>query len=77
MRKFRTFGQRFCTYCGTNQMYYIDFDGSPLGVCNCGNVDWCDNETETEVKKTIWRQTKIGRHFFFGNGELGVLLTPN
>ena len=51
MQKFRVFGQRFCTYCGTNKMYYIHFNGSPLGLCDCGNVDWCDGETEADVKK--------------------------
>lgn len=58
MRKFRVFGQRFCTYCGTNQMYYINFNGSPLGLCNCGNIDWCDNKTETEVKKQYGARLK-------------------
>lgn len=51
MQRFKTFGQRFCTYCGTTRMYYINFNGNPLGLCDCGNVDWCDGETEAEVKK--------------------------
>lgn len=58
MQKFRVFGQRFCTYCGTNQMYYIDFNGIPLGICNCGNTDWCDGKTETEVKKQYGARLK-------------------
>ena len=51
MKRFKTFGQRFCTYCGTTHMYYINLNGRPLGLCDCGNVDWCDGETEADVKK--------------------------
>lgn len=58
MKKFRTFGQRFCTYCGTTRMYYIDFNGRPLGLCDCGNVDWCDGETEEEVKQHYGQRLK-------------------
>jgi hypothetical protein len=32
-------------------MYYIDFNGRPLGLCDCDNIDWCDGETEADVKK--------------------------
>ena len=44
------FGERFCTYCGRNMLYIIDH-GRPVGVCDCGNVDYCDNETVEDVKK--------------------------
>jgi hypothetical protein len=33
-------------------MYYIHFERNrPLGLCDCGNVDWCDGETAEDVKK--------------------------
>lgn len=63
MQRFKTFGQRFCTYCGTNQMYYIHFKGRPLGTCECGNMDWCEGETEAEVKK------RYGKRLFPANIE--------
>lgn len=48
----KVFGQRFCTFCGTNEMYYFHMNGKPIGAClRCDNTDWCDNETEADVKK--------------------------
>lgn len=58
MKKFKTFGQRFCSYCGTNKMYYINFNGAPLGLRDCGNVDWCDGKTEAEVKQQYGQHLK-------------------
>jgi hypothetical protein len=50
--KFKVFGQRFCTYCGSDAMYYIEDGEQPRGFCcECDNVDWCDNETVEDVKK--------------------------
>ena len=51
--KYKTFGQRFCTHCGTYEMYYFeDEDGEPGGMClRCGNIDWCDNQTIEDVKQ--------------------------
>ena len=57
-KQFRVFGQRNCTYCGSAEMYYIDFFGNPLGVCDCGNTDYCDHETETDVKKRFGDRMK-------------------
>lgn len=37
------FFERFCTYCGGTVRYFITEEGFPLGVCKCGNIDWCDN----------------------------------
>lgn len=58
MKKFRVFGQRLCTHCGTTRMYYIDFNGRPLGLCDCDNIDWCDGETEADVKKRYGTRLK-------------------
>lgn len=49
--RYKVFGERFCTYCGGSVVYFIDEDGQPAGVCKCGNVDYCDNETVEDVKK--------------------------
>lgn len=51
MKQFKVFGERICTYCG-GKMLYINFtNNQPLGLCDCGNTDWCDNKTEDDVKK--------------------------
>ena len=50
--KAKVFGQRFCTRCGTTQMYYYTIEGQPEGSCQrCGNIDYCDDETEQQVKQ--------------------------
>ena len=49
--KARVFGVRFCTYCGKKDMFYYMDGDQPIGACSCGNTDWCDNETEADVKK--------------------------
>lgn len=50
--KTKVFGQRFCTYCGRNAMYYCESeDNSVMGVCDCGNIDYCDRETKEDVLK--------------------------
>lgn len=58
-KRFKVFGQRFCTYCGKDEMYYIDYNGRPLGLCDCGNVDYCDHDkTEADVKKRYGTRLK-------------------
>lgn len=55
----KVFGQRFCTYCGRNKMYYfIDGDGHPFGSCSCGNEDYCDHETVEQVKQRFGAKLK-------------------
>lgn len=51
-RKCKVFGQRFCTYCGNNKMYYFEREeGKPIGMCmTCDNDDYCDRETVEQVK---------------------------
>lgn len=51
MRKYPIFGERVCTYCGNTMFYITEDDGSPIGVCDCGNIDYCDNETMEDVQK--------------------------
>ena len=46
----KRFGKRFCTFCGGYVIYYND-NNYIYGECECGNVDYCDNETEEDVKK--------------------------
>lgn len=55
------FGERFCTYCGRNMLYIID-NGQPVGVCDCGNVDYCDNETVEDVKKRFGDAMKPSKY---------------
>lgn len=50
MFKYSIFGERFCTYCGGTMYFFTDEDGNPNGVCPCGNVDFCNNETVEDVK---------------------------
>ena len=57
-KRYKVFGQRFCTYCGKDEMYYIDYNGKPLGLCDCGNTDWCSGETEADVKKRYGTRLK-------------------
>lgn len=49
----RAYARRFCTYCGTHNLLYATVDGHPLGMCDCGNTDWCDNMTEADVKRLV------------------------
>lgn len=59
-KRYPVFGRRFCTYCGRTKMYYIRFeDNKPLGLCDCGNIDWCDNETEADVRKRYGADLKL------------------
>lgn len=51
MAKYPVFGERFCTYCGGTMYYFTDEDNNPGGICDCGNVDYCDNKTVEKVKK--------------------------
>ena len=53
------FGQRFCTRCGQDKMYYyMDGDGYPYGSCSCGNIDYCNGETVERVKKRLGEELK-------------------
>ena len=54
----RCFGKRFCTFCGRTNMHYYTWQENGetkcLGECftrGCGNVDWCHDKTEAEVKE--------------------------
>jgi hypothetical protein len=59
MLKVKPFGQRFCTYCGTNEMYYFIDEEEPIGVClKCNNIDYCDNETVEQVKERFGEHMK-------------------
>lgn len=49
----KAYARRFCTQCGTYNMLYATVDGRPIGMCDCGNTDWCDNKTEADVKAQI------------------------
>lgn len=58
MVKARVFGKRFCTYCGKTNMYYYTWEEEGktrvFGECftrGCENVDYCDNQTEEDIKK--------------------------
>ena len=52
-KKYVAYAKRFCTYCGKTEMYYCTTEDGPIGVCSCGNTDWCDNMTEDDIKAQI------------------------
>ena len=59
MEKAKVFGMRFCTFCGKTNMYYCEFkDGTILGVCDCGNVDYCTRYTKEDVIKHFGNEMK-------------------
>lgn len=59
MEVVKVFGQRFCTYCGTYEMYYFEQDNHPYGIClRCGNTDYCGNETKADVLKRFGNHMK-------------------
>lgn len=62
----RVFGQRFCTFCGKNTMLYYTWeeDGKTrvIGDCECGNIDYCDGETEADVKRRFGAHLKPSKY---------------
>ena len=55
----KVFGMRFCTFCGKTKMYYCEFkDGTTLGVCDCGNIDYCTRYTKEDVIKHFGERLK-------------------
>ena len=54
-KKYKTFGKRFCTYCGKEEMYYIDLNGTPVGICKCGNTDWWSSRKTPEDVKARYK----------------------
>jgi hypothetical protein len=64
MKKFRVFGERSCTYCG-HTMLFIDYNSQPMGLClRCDNTDYCDNETEEDVKKRYGERLRQSKYKF-------------
>ena len=59
MEEAKVFGMRFCTYCGKTEVYYCEFkDGTVMGVCDCGNTDYCTRETKDDVIKRFGDRMK-------------------
>lgn len=57
--KAKVFGQRFCTYCGKTSMYYCEFEDKTLiGVCDCGNTDYCTRETKEKILERFGSRMK-------------------
>jgi hypothetical protein len=59
--KYPVFGERFCTFCGGSVIYVVD-NGQPIGVCDCGRIDYCDNETVEDVKKRFGDKMKPSKY---------------
>lgn len=64
MANYPVFGERFCTYCGGKMFYFTDENNCPVGVCDCGNTDYCDNETVEDVKKRFGDCLKPSKYKF-------------
>ena len=48
------FASRHCRYCGYMMPYYELDDKSCTGVCKCGNIDYCDGETQADVRDRLY-----------------------
>ena len=64
MAKYPVFGERFCTYCGGTMYYITDTHNNPIGLCSCGNTDYCDNKTVADVKKQYGDRMKPSKYKF-------------
>lgn len=57
--KIKAWGKRFCTYCGGTKMYYMTLPtGKNIGVCDCGNVDYCDRQTKEQIQARFGERLK-------------------
>jgi hypothetical protein len=64
MARYPVFGERFCTYCAGTVIYFTMENNEPMGVCSCGNTDYCDNETVADVKKRYGDRMKPSKRKF-------------
>jgi hypothetical protein len=64
MARYPVFGERFCTYCAGTMLYFTNENNEPMGICSCGNTDYCDGKTVADVKKQYGDHMKPSKYKF-------------